>query len=38
MAENLRDTHHGKVLRVDDSVAPGGAHALSAHAKEFKCI
>src|SRR6202162_3104067 len=36
MAENLSDADDRKILGVDDSVADGGAHTISAHAKEFE--
>src|SRR5258708_3079012 len=36
VAENLGDADDGKIFRVDDGVAAGGAHALSADAEEFK--
>src|SRR5579864_1282174 len=36
MAENLGDADNRKILGVDDRLAPGGPHAVSAHAKEFK--
>ena len=36
MAENLRDADDGKVSRVDDDVASGRAHALSAGTEELE--
>ncbi len=36
MAENFGDADDGKIFRVDDGVAAGGAHALSADAEEFE--
>src|ERR1700687_525082 len=36
MAENLGDANDRQILRVDDSVAAGSPHTISAHAKEFE--
>src|ERR1700733_6193773 len=35
-AENLGDPDHGEILRINDGVTPGSAHALSARAEELK--
>jgi hypothetical protein len=36
VAEDFGDADYGKIFRVDDGVAAGGAHAVSADAEEFK--
>src|SRR5207253_10819081 len=36
MAENFCDSDNGKLLGIDDGVASGGAHALSANPGEFE--
>ncbi len=36
MAEDFRDADHGEIFRINDSVAAGSAHAVSANAEEFE--
>ena len=36
MADNFRDTDDGEVLGIDDGVATGSPHAVSADAEEFE--
>src|SRR5580693_207301 len=36
VAEDFGDADYGKIFRVDDGVAAGGAHAVSADAEEFE--
>ena len=36
MAEDFGDADDGEIFRIDDCVAAGGAHAVSADAEEFE--
>ena len=36
MADDFRNADHGEIFGVDDRVASGGAHAVSAHAEKFQ--
>src|SRR5580704_11014125 len=38
VAENFGDADHGEILSVDDCVAAGGAHPLSANAEELNLL
>ena len=38
MAENFGDADDGKIFGVDDGVASGGPHAVSADAEEFEMV
>src|SRR5580704_210024 len=38
VAENFGDADHGEILSVDDCVAAGGAHSLSANAEELNLL
>src|SRR5258708_3305452 len=38
MAEDFGDADNGEIFRVNDSIAAGRAHAISANAEEFKSL